>query len=293
MMGALVALLSLGMTQRLVQAGQIARTLIITAATATTPIVITSAAHGIPPARVAHAVVSGVGGMPEADGGWVLTPVDANTLTLTGFDQQGNAGPSVGAGTYTTGGIAQIAFPDLQILLGRQMLGLASAVASPRVVMIPTDGKAWGLSPDGGAPTVPTTPPTIGNAQDQAIDLTPQLATQYTTFEVYITGALAKPQPNFGDLDATQALVWTFYSVLFDMLTPARALVLHESWPSQSDKAGSMTQRGQQWKGIVQIEQGVRGVPWTYVPANTSMVLTIGPLAGGSADQTIIVIPAS
>ena len=67
-MGALVALTSLNLTNVLVQDfGVVARTLTITAATATTPISVTSAAHGVPLGRVLHGIVSGVTGMTEAN----------------------------------------------------------------------------------------------------------------------------------------------------------------------------------------------------------------------------------
>lgn len=276
MMGALVSLLSLGMTTRLVAAGQVALTLAITGATTTTPVQVTSANHGIPLARVAHAVVSNVGNMPETAGTWVLTPTDANTLTLTAFDPGGNVTNCVGSGTYTSGGTAQVAFPDYQILLGRQMVALNSAVASPRVVFVPTDGRAWGFSADGGVGSPAARPPVRGTSEQQAAALQPELATEYMTFEVLITCAANPPQPGFGDFDATQAVVDTFYGILFDMLSAPRALILHESWPSQAEGAASMTQRGQQWKGVLQIERGIRPLPQQFVPPGTTISFDIG-----------------
>jgi hypothetical protein len=53
-------------------------------------------------------------------------------------------------------------------------------------------------------------------------------------------------------------------------------------------QAGSNTQRGQQWKGILQIEQGVRPAALQFVPVGTRMQITVTPAGGGSGDGTII-----
>ena len=289
-LSALIAILSLNLTASLVTAGQVALALPITNATTTTPIAVTSPAHGIPLARVAHAVVSNVGGMPEATGSWVLTPVDANTLTLSCYSAQGIPVPSVGVGTYTSGGQIQIAFPDLQVLLGRQMLALASAVASPRVVFVPTDGKAWGFEPYGGEGPAPLQE--RGTPEQQSEKLQPQIATRYATFEVYVTGAAVPPMPNFGDLDATDMLARAVYAALFAGCG-GRVACLHESWPSQKREAASMTQRGQQWLGIIQLQAPITYAELAFVPVGTSIVLTVEPVNAGTSDGTIITIPGS
>lgn len=66
----------------------------ITAASNATPIVITSATHGL--ANGDTVVVSGVGGNTAANGTFVVANQAANTFELTG---------SVGNGAYTSGGI--------------------------------------------------------------------------------------------------------------------------------------------------------------------------------------------
>lgn len=290
MIGALVAILSLNLTGTLVAGGTVARTLPITGATSTTPVAITVSGHGIPMARVAHAVVSGVGGMPETTGTWVLTPTDANTLTLTTLDAQGNVENCVGAGTYTSGGIAQIAFPDNQILLGRQMLALASAVASPRIVFIPTTGRAWSFEAEGGLG--PPNYRSRGSAEQQTQRLTPSVGTEYTTFEVYVTGAANPPQPNYGDLDAAQSLVWLLAAACFDAL-PGIHTWLREEWPSQAQQAASNLQRGQQWKGLLEVKQAVsRSLGNQFAPPGVSLTLTVEPQGAASSDQTVIVIPS-
>lgn len=293
MIGALVAVLSLNLTLSLVQDyGVVARTLPVTGATATTPIALTSPAHGF--VRPAHGVVSGITGTSEANGLWVLTPVDADTLALSTFTAQGLPVQSVGVNAYTGGGQIQIAFPDGSILLGRRNVALATSVASPRVVFVPTIGKAWSLEPYGGTgPDLQpaAVPPVRGSLQQQAMKLGPQIATEYLTFEVHVHGsgpdygnALS---PDFFDLDATQAIVWALYGVIFDDASPARGRVLREDWPSQSATAGSTTQRGQQWVGIIEFQEPVRQVPRQFVPIGTFIEFTVQPLNAGSTDATV------
>lgn len=66
----------------------------ITGATQATPIVVTSAGHGL--ATNQGVVISGVGGNTAANGTWIVTFIDANTFSL-------NA--SVGNAAYTSGGV--------------------------------------------------------------------------------------------------------------------------------------------------------------------------------------------
>ena len=284
----LVARLSLNLMLSLVGSGQVAQTLTITGATTTTPIAVTCTAHGIPLGRVAHGYVSGVGGMPETKGGWVLTPADANTLTLSGYTNQGAPAPSVGVNAYTSGGTVQLAFPDYQILLGRRWIASSTAVVSPRFVFVPTDGKKWDFEPYGGMGGA--APQQRGTGEQQAEKLNPQLATQFATFEVYVTGAANPPQPDFGDFDATELLVQALYQVLWDGVGGARAKVLHESWPSQTGSAGSQTQRGQQWKGIVEFQMPVSEYPLSFVPPGTSLQLNIAPVNPGTTDTTTLTL---
>jgi hypothetical protein len=180
---------------------------------------------------------------------------------------------------------------------------LATSVATPRFVFVPTDGKAWGFEPYGGqgaAPGPSAFPPPgtrgeRGTAEQQAQRLNPQLETEFTTFEVYVTGAAPDEgsalSPDFGDFDATQKLVWALYEVMFDASSNARAKVLKEMWPSQSKSSGTMSQRGQQWMGIVEFQQGVTRIQGlTFVPIGTNIQFTVIPANGGSSDATIFTV---
>jgi hypothetical protein len=293
----LVTLLSLNLTLNLVNAGQVAGTLPITAATATTPITVTSTAHGVPMSRVVHGVVAGVTGETEANGLWVLTPLDANTFALSTLSPQGILANSVGVNAYVSGGTISYAFPDYQILLGRQMLALASAVASPRIAFVPTNGRRWTFEPYGGQGAAPFQQ--LGSLEQQSQKLQPQLATKWRTFEVHITGAANPPQPNFGDLDAVDALESALYAVMFDTITPTRFNWLAEKWPSQLDPkdpqaTGSNTQRGQQTMHLVEIATPVTKAPLQFVPKGTSIVFTVEPINPlVPQDQTTIDIVGS
>ena len=293
MIGPLVAVLSLNMSLALIQDyGQVAQTFPITGATATTPILVTSPNHGVPPSRVVHGVVSGVGGTVEANGLWQATPVDPNTFSLSTFTAQGLPLPSVGTNVYTGGGQLQAAFPDWGILLGRQMVALTTAVASPRIVFVPTKNGPWLYESEGSVGQTLAEQRTKGTAEQQYMTLHKQYATEPVTFEVYVTGAANPPSPNFGDFDATQLLVHVLYAVLFESATSPVARIVQADWPSQKVDAASMLQRGQQWMGILEIKQPVTAVPKAFVPAGTSIVFTVEPESPlVPQDQTTITIP--
>jgi hypothetical protein len=288
MIGAFVSIVSLNLTLSLVQDyGVVYKTLAISDVSITTPIVVTSADHGIPLGRLIHGVVTEITGTEEANGLWVLTPLDADTFSLTTFDAQGNPVESAGVNAYTGGGQIQWAFPDGQILLGRRNKMLATMVATPRIVMIPTRGKAWTFEAYGGAaPSItglPRSPTDRGSPEQISMTEQPQLATELLTFEVYVNGCApdygaATPSPDFADFDATQALVHAFYAVLFDAVGGLpRAKVLQESWPSQEERQGAMTQRGQQWMGILEVQMPVRKVPIPFVPIGTTGEIIVQP----------------
>ena len=294
MIGALVAILSLNMSYSLiVNYGQVAGTLPITGATQTTPILVTSPNHGVPPSRVVHGIVDEVTGTVEANGLWIATPVDPNTLSLTTLTAQGIPVNSVGTNPYTGGGRLQFAFPDWQILLGRQMVALSTAVVSPRIVFVPTREPKWLYESYGSVGQDFIDQRTRGTKEQQTMTLEKLYATQPTHFEVYVTGAANPPSPNFGDFDATQFLVYVLYQTLFETIGGDDAQsVKGGDWPSQKVDAASMLQRGQQWMGIVEIKQPVAAVPKAFVPAGTSIVFTVqpdNPLV--PQDQTTITIP--
>jgi hypothetical protein len=284
MIGSLVAIISLNTTLSLIQDyGVVAQSLIVSGATVTSPITVSVPDHNIPPGRVMHGVLTGMTGMTEANGLWVFTPVDANTLALSTFTAQGIPVDSAATNAWTGGGIIQYAFPDFQILLGRRLVALTSSVASPRICFIPTDGRAWGFEPYGSAGNVDD-PNGRGTLEQQSMVLQPQLATQFSTFEVLVSGCANPPSPDFLDFDATQQIVDALYGVLFDATGGLpRAKILHESWPSQLDEdaqaaTGSMTQRGQQWRGILELQRPVTKVRKTFVQIGTYIEFTVEPV---------------
>ena len=298
MIGALVAITSLNLTAVLIEDyGVIAKTWPISAATTATPIVITSTAHGVPLGRVVHGIVSGVTGEPEANGLWILTPLDADRFSLSTLTAQGIAQDAVGVGTYSGGGQIQCAFPEYSILLGRRNLSLASAAASPRIVFIPTTGRSWDFEPYvGAAPDISPAeyPPLRGSLQQQAMTLHPQLATEYTTFEVWVFGCATNygastPDPDYRDFDATQALVFALVGVLWDEIGGGFR-ILGEDWPSQKAESGSMTQRGQVWMGIVQFQQTATRVRGQFAPIGVSGQFTVEPVNPASGDPVVITI---
>lgn len=297
MIGAFVACISLNLVAMLVNAGVEYRSIAITDATATTPIVVTSPAHGIPPQARVHAVVAGVTGTVEANGLWELTPLDADRFSLASYDAQGLVVDSVGVSPYAGGGTITWPLPDGRILLGRRYKLSATSVVSPRFVMIPTGGPGWEIDPYGGAaPSIVAAevPPVRGSAEQQSMTLSPQIATQRVTFEVYVNGSGPDfghaLDPDFADFNATQRLAHLFFGALFDALG-GRARVLSESWPSQTEAAASVLQRGQQWFGLVEAPMPVTLAPLEFAPIGVRATLDVRPDGAGSSDAEIIVVP--
>jgi hypothetical protein len=293
MIGALISLLSLDMTRKLVAVGMVASTMSVVGATNTTPVVLTtSSPHGI--LRPSHAVVAGIGGNAGANGLWVCTPVGPVTLSLSTFTEQGATYPSVGTGTYTNGGTVKIAFPDGSILLGRRNIALQTAVATPRIVFVPLGSPAWGLDPYGGwIPPIPTLPRVRADetAEQQTMKQQRQLATERHRFEVHVTGCASPPDPDFGDFDATQLIYQSLYGSMFDLITPDRARVLSGEWASQTPQSTSLDSRGQKWVGVVEIWQPVVDNVLSFVPSGTVGTEIVNFLNGASGDQTVIVLP--
>ncbi len=290
MIGALVALLSLDVTRKLVAAGMVATTLTIVGASNTTPIVVqTASAHGF--TRPAHAVVSGVGGNDTANGFWILSPVDGTHLALSTYTPQGIPLPSVGSGVYTSGGIAEVAFPDGSILLGRRNVAMLTAVATPRIVFVPIGSPVWDLAPYGGAIPPATVPRARANETDEQLTmkLQRQLATERQRFEVHVTGCASPPDPDFGDFDVTQAIYQSLYASMFNLISDAS--VLSGKWTSQDVAGATVTDRGQKWVGIVEIAQPVLDDTLAFLPSSTHATIIVNLVGGSTADQVVIVTP--
>lgn len=293
--GPLVALISIALTEYLVGSGQVAHTYSVAAASTATPVELTTATpHNVPLGRVVHGVVSGVGGMPETSGTWVLTPTGASTFAMSSFTPAGTSTPLEGLGTYSGGGQIQVAFPDYAILLGRRNLPMTTAVATPRIVFVPVGSAAWQIpEPYGGVIPAATRPRARASETDeqQLMKQSRQLATEMHRFEVHVTGAANPPSADFGDFDATQATYHALYYVLHERISPARALVLSGKWTSQAEGMGTLTMRGEKWVGLVEIHAPVLDDPLSFVPAGTVGSILVNFVGGSTGDETVIVVP--
>jgi len=273
----------------------VAATVVLVDATDATPIVVaTSSAHGF--TRPVHGVIDSVTGNTAANDTWVCTPVDDTHLTLSTYDIQGNVVPSVGNGSYVSGGTLSLAFPDGSILLGRRNIAMQSAVATPRIVFVPLGSGEWELDPYGGViPPVTTLPRRRSTltAEEQTMLLARQLVTEKQRFEVHVTGAAVPPDPDFGDFDVTQAVYQTLYGVLFDFITPSRARVLEGRWTSQTEDSASVDTHGQKWVGVVEIAQPVTDTPLRFVPLGVVGSIDVMLAGAGSTDDVIITLPGA
>lgn len=287
MIGALVAILSLTMTSKLVAAGTVAKTMTVTNATNASPIVLTtSEPHGF--ARPIHAVVDQVGGNDAANGLWVLTPTGPTTLALSTFDQAGVPAPVTGSGAYTSGGRARIAFPDGSILLGWRNVNMSTAMTSPRIVFVPLGSGKWEHTKYGGVIPPATFPQLRADmtAEQQRMQLATGINVEGMRFEVHVTGCANPPDPDFGDFDVTQALYRLLYQTIFEQIGPDVATVLKGDW----QKVG-LDYRGQKWVGIIEIDQAVTDAPLAYVPAGTIATMTVNFEGASSTDAVVIALP--
>ena len=294
MIGALVALLSLDMTERLIGAGLIATTLVVIDASNTTPIFLeTQDPHGF--VRPADGIVDAVGGNLGANGSWRCFPADATHLVLARYDQQGNLVDSVGSGVYTSGGTVQVAFPAGSILLGRRNIAMHEAVDTPRIVFVPTESPTWELEPFGGIINAPGSPHKLSTmtAEQKTMLLERQENTEKQRFEVHVTGCATPPDPDFGDFDVTQALYQTLHASMFDMLTPKCFRVLGGRWTSQVADVQQLDVRGQKWVGIVEIWLPVTNKPLRFVPVGVVGEIDVNFQGGASADTVVITLPGA
>ena len=295
MIGSLVALISLNMTVALYNAGQTAGQFALTGATATTPVVITVPNHGVPLGRYVDGVLNDLPSMPEINGAvWRATPLDSNTFALATYTAAGVYTPSAGVNAYGGGGYLTYTFPDWGILLGRRNVALSTAVASPRIVMVPSTARAVGFEPyvaQGQAYQQ------RGTTEQALMKQLAQAGTDFTTFEVYFTASANPPSPDFGDFDAAQVLAWTFYNMVWDLVGDAID-IKSAHWTSQLPAnhplaTGTQTQRGQQLLWIAEFQQPITVAPLSFVPRGTSLVESVYPVNAGSGDTTTITIPNS
>jgi hypothetical protein len=109
--------------------------LAVTGATNAAPIVLTTAAHGIPVGDVTWVTVANVGGNTAANGSWIAQALSATTLELRG---------SVGTAPYTSGGTMtrRGTFTKIAELVNLTPIGI-------RFDMVDAsshDGTGWGTS---------------------------------------------------------------------------------------------------------------------------------------------------
>ncbi len=286
MIGALFALLSLDMTRKLVTAGLVASTLVVIDATNTSPIVVTtSTPHGF--VRPAHAELAAIGGNDAANGTWVCTPTSSTTLTLSTFSMAGARVPSVGSGAYSSGGTLKTAFPDGSILLGDRNVAMQTAVATPRIVVVPLGSGGWVIDPYGGVIPPGILPRRLADetAEQRFMKRSRQLNTEPHRFEVHVTGCATPPDPDFGDFDVTQAIYHSLYESMFNMISPDRARVLRGNW----ERVG-LDVRGQKWVGIVEIKQPVTDNPLSFIPTSTDATIRVHLIGSSSSEDTVIQI---
>jgi hypothetical protein len=291
MIGALIALISLDVCEKLIGAGIIASTLTITAASNTTPIVVqTSAPHHIQGA--AHGVVAGVAGNTAANGTWVLTPVSTTGLALSSYLPDGTPVDSAGSGVYTGGGTVQTALPDGRIRVGRKWRSVNGA--PPRITFAPVGSPAWVLEPYGGAapPSLTSLPQTLSQMPRdmRAMRLSRQCTTERSMFDVYVYGAMNPPQPDDGDYDITQAIAHQVVESCF-RLVAGRWEVLGGKWESNDEAAPKFDALGQEYSFRLRISQPVTAIALQYVPASTHGTLVVDLAGGSSGDDTTIVLP--
>ena len=107
----------------------------VASTTATTPIILTTVAHGIPIGEVSWADVFGVTGNPGANGSWIVQAQTATTLVL-----RGSVGTGVSSGTG--GLIFRNTFLTVAELVNITPIGIAFNMVDCSA----HDGSGWGSS---------------------------------------------------------------------------------------------------------------------------------------------------
>lgn len=291
MIGALVALISLDVTLKLVSAGVIATTMGVVAATNATPIVLeTAVPHGVLAANPIHGVVTGVGGNTSANGVWELTALDETHLTLTTYSPAGARANSVGNGSYTGGGTVQVALPDGRVLLGRKHVQRGGA--PPRITFVPYGAGGWAFAAYGGVIPDAARPTSLAaeTTEQQRMLLQRQIATEKQRFEVHAWGCAVPPDPDFGDYDVTQALYHQVIQSVFSLCTGMD--ILQGKWQSSDPKIAQWDKRGQEYVLIVEIDQPVLDAALLFVPASTGGEIAVNFTGGSSGDASIIEVPS-
>jgi hypothetical protein len=166
----LINALSLDATASLVALGFIASTLTVTGATNATPIVLTFAApHNILSTTKASVVVSGIVGNTAANGTFLTHYISSTQLALYNQSLTGIESPVAGNGAYASGGIAQTAFSDGGIVVGR--IKANENWAPPRCIFIPKSSR-FGPRSTPGRQAMSKTNPTPQGALVRSYNMT-------------------------------------------------------------------------------------------------------------------------
>lgn len=293
--GALVALISLDVTASMIAAGQASQSWIISMATATTPIIVTTTApHEVPPGVKMHAVVSGIAGVSGANGTWELAYVDETRFSLSTYSPFGSVVPSVGAGVYAGGGLIETVLDQGRILLGRKYWDTTGA--PPKVVFIPSVAPLFDFVALGGA-TMPlmTSPSSLAQMTPEQISMAqdPPILTDHARFEVYVWGASTPADPDFADYDVTRALRDQVIATCMRLISQPMCKVLGGVWESQreGDRQAAWMSLGQVYKMLVEILMPISDTPFAFVPLGTNATLVVQPANPAPGDPIVIITP--
>lgn len=274
---ALVQLISLDTTTRLVASGRVARALTITGATNASPIIVgTSVAHGFGDAgKVAHVVVSSVGGNAAANGTWVAVVVSDISLALYELGPTGALTASTGDGEYTSGGTLSIAWTDGRVLLGREHVMEQSA--PPRAVFIPVSSpfsakSVYNASRVVGAPSAEQT----RQIQQRSI------RTETVSFEVHVWGQAVPADPE-DDFDATQALYHAIIQSTHELSAGTYDL-RDGTWADQIEQATQIVKAGHEFVFGLSLGTPILGTLLPLAPSDVAAAPTtyIQIVPGGS-----------
>lgn len=306
----LAILISLDVTRALVAAGlglgfdgaryvAGASPLAITAASNTTPIVITTAqphlVASLPAAGVLgsnglggmSAIVSGVLGNVAANNistdprdltigtsqGVLAVPTGDTTLALYGQDPTtGALVPLAGSGAYTGGGTIVPALVEGGILLGREHV--SANAAPPRIVMVPVSSTfgARSLSVAGSHRTADIREQKARRA----------VRTDKTTFEARVWGQAATPN-TAADFDMTRAMVhWLVDSV--HLLMAGAYEVTAGTWADQAPTATQRLKAGHEFVFGLTISTPVNDAPRPFATGITVQATGQMQLDGGTPE---------
>lgn len=276
----LVALISLHVTAALVTAGRGLPAQSVTGASNTTPIALSVPLHGF--VEPAHVVVAGVLGNTAANGTWVATPTDPNTLALSTYDEFGQPSNSSGSGAYSGGGTVTPALVNGRILLGRQRV--AGQDLAPRIVMVPVSSAFGPRSVSG-----PSNPAGFPDDMTRKQWTNFTIGTDIKRFEVQCWGIANRAQADIeADFDATEALYDQVIASL-DALTRGRYKLSGGVWIDQSEDKTHWLNAGHAFKFYVDLAtplpQQIAAVPTAPSGTVSAPVVLLQPADGSPPEQ--------